>query len=365
MASITATKTQGGDRRWIVRYRDDTGRSRERWFVRKAEALRYRAQVEVDLSDGTWIEPSASNQKAGPWITQWFEARSNIRPSTKTSQEGLLRNHVLPEFGHKRLASINTSHIDNWIAALGAKGLAPSTIRSVHHLLRSSLEAACRDRLLPRNPAVGVSLPRDAQREMRVLTPNEVLNLTDCMNQQARCMTLFGALAGLRWGETAALRLQSLDLLRRRITVTHTLTQVEGQMVLGPPKTPKSKRSLTIPKRLVAEIEAHLATGVKGHDGLIFTTSNGTPLWPRNWRRRIWSPAVAATVGEPLRYHDLRRTHVAMLIEQGQHPKLIQERLGHSSIRTTLDVYGHLFRGIDEAAADAIDVLFPTARSHA
>jgi len=107
---------------------------------------------------------------------------------------------------------------------------------------------------------------------MRVLTPEQVLELVSCMNSQARCVTLIGALAGLRWGETAALRLKSLDLLRRRITVTNTLIEVEGQMVLGPPKTPKSQRSLTISKLLVSEIEGHLASGVKGHDGLVFTS---------------------------------------------------------------------------------------------
>ena len=77
---------------------------------------------------------------------------------------------------------------------------------------------------------------------------------------------------------------------------------------------------------------------------------------PRNnWRRRVWLPAVEASVGPPLRFHDLRHAHAALLIKQGEHPKVIQDRLGHASIKTKLDTYGHLFDGMDEAAAAALD----------
>ena len=74
-----------------------------------------------------------------------------------------------------------------------------------------------------------------------------------------------------------------------------------------------------------------------------------------NWRRRVWKPAVAASVGEPLTFHDLRHTAASLLIREGLHAKVIQERLGHASVRTTLDTYSHLFGGMDQAAADALD----------
>ena len=77
-----------------------------------------------------------------------------------------------------------------------------------------------------------------------------------------------------------------------------------------------------------------------------------------NFRRRTWLPAVRASIGEPLRFHDLRHTHAAMLIAQGEHPKVIQLRLGHSSIQVTLDTYGHLFEGLDEAAAERLDAAY-------
>jgi integrase len=92
-----------------------------------------------------------------------------------------------------------------------------------------------------------------------------------------------------------------------------------------------------------------------GDDGLVFTAPTGGPLRRNNFRRRVWIPAVTQSVGQPFTFHGLRHSHAALLIAAGQHPKLIQERLGHASITTTLDVYGHLFDGIDQAAADAID----------
>jgi integrase len=95
----------------------------------------------------------------------------------------------------------------------------------------------------------------------------------------------------------------------------------------------------------------------------VFTAQRGGPLLNRNFRDRIWLPAVRASVGEPMRFHDLRHTHAAILISQGEHPKVIQHRLGHSSIKVTLDTYGHLFEGLDEAAAERLDIAFPGSLS--
>ena len=105
---------------------------------------------------------------------------------------------------------------------------------------------------------------------------------------------------------------------------------------------------------VVEELAQHLAVHADG-TGLMFSAPSGGPIRRTNFRRRIWLPAVRASVGEPCTFHDLRHTHAALLIVQGEHPKVIQERLGHASIKTTLDTYGHLFDGLDEAAAERLD----------
>ena len=125
-------------------------------------------------------------------------------------------------------------------------------------------------------------------------------------------------------------------------------------------KTNTSRRTVSLPTFLVDELAAHME---RGGSELVFTGAACRPLQRTNFRRRYWLPAVQASVGLPCRFHDLRHTHAAWLIEQGEHAKVIQARLGHASIRTTLDQYGHLFDGHDAVAADALDTRFLQARA--
>jgi integrase len=116
-----------------------------------------------------------------------------------------------------------------------------------------------------------------------------------------------------------------------------------------------------VPASIVDELATHVAAFVAGAgrtpDALIFTGDRGAPLRPKNFRRRAWPKAVKASVGLPCHPHDLRHSHASILIKLGVHPKTIQVRLGHASIRTTMDLYGHLYEGVDEAAAQALDAL--------
>ncbi len=118
---------------------------------------------------------------------------------------------------------------------------------------------------------------------------------------------------------------------------------------------------MTLPGSLVEVIAAHFAAHPPAA-GLVFTSTEGQPIRFTNFRRRIWRPGLEAAGLDPsVRFHDLRHSHAAMLIAAGEHPKVIQARLGHASIRTTLDTYGHLFDGLDEAAADRLDAVFLAA----
>ena len=136
--------------------------------------------------------------------------------------------------------------------------------------------------------------------------------------------------AACRFGDLAGLRAHRLDLLRRSLTIAETLSDVRGQAKLAPPKTTAARRQVALPKFLSEELARHLAQWLPGVDGFVFTAPKGGPLRRTNFRRRAWLSAVRSSVGEPLRVHDLRHTHAAMLIAQGEHPKVNQLRLGHS-----------------------------------
>jgi integrase len=166
--------------------------------------------------------------------------------------------------------------------------------------------------------------------------------LADTIRPRYRALVLTGAYTGLRPGELATLSVDRLDLLRRQLRVEEPL------------KTPSARRTVSFPAFLADELAAHL-TSHPGQNRLVFTAPEGGPLRLSLFRRRIWYPAVEASVGLPMRPHDLRHTHVALLIAAGEDPYVISQRLGHASIRTTYDVYGHLFEGRDREAADALE----------
>ncbi|MGH3668676.1 MAG: site-specific integrase, partial [Acidimicrobiia bacterium] len=161
---------------------------------------------------------------------------------------------------------------------------------------------------------------------------------------------------GLRWGELAGLRIADIDLLRRRLTVRSALIEAAAEAPrLGRPKTAASERTITLPGIALDAIAQH----IDRHplvDGVMWTTQRGAYL-RRGSFSRIWRTAVAETVGQPCRIHDLRHTHASWLIAAGEHPKTIQTRLGHSSIQVTMDRYGHLMEGLDDRTADRLDAL--------
>jgi integrase len=164
---------------------------------------------------------------------------------------------------------------------------------------------------------------------------------------------LTAAYAGARFGELAGLGRQHFDPAKRIIRIERNLTEVRGQISIGEPKTRAARRSISIPEWLVNVVYQHMATYSEDAD-FIFTAPSGGPLRRNGFRSRHWVPAVRDSVGEPCRFHDMRHTHVALLIEQGAHPQVIASRLGHTSVRTVLDVYGHLFEGLDRDIADAL-----------
>lgn len=173
-------------------------------------------------------------------------------------------------------------------------------------------------------------------------------------------MVLTAAYTGLRLSDLRALRVDRFDALRRTIRMTASLAEARGQFSFVDPKSEASRRAVRLPAFLVNVLTAHL-TSCADDSGLVFSAPNGGPIRRSNFRRRFWLPTVAASVGQPCTFHDLRHSHAALLIAQGEHPKVIQEHLGHASIKTTLDTYGHLFESLDEAAADRLEATYASA----
>lgn len=188
----------------------------------------------------------------------------------------------------------------------------------------------------------------ESQGKMRILNAQEVAYLAEAIDPQYSALVLTAAHTGCRFGELAGLRLEHLDLGRRQLTVAETLSEIDEKLALAPSPAP---RRLALPRFLVEELGKHFALWPPDPDGLVFTAPRGGLLRHSNFRSRTWLPAIRISVGEPLSFGDLRHTHAAMLLSQGEHPKVIQLRLGQPSLQATLNRYEHLLDESDRAGA--------------
>jgi integrase len=258
----------------------------------------------------------------------------------------------MPAFGTRPLASITPSDVRAFVLSLTATGKAPATVRKSYNVLTSVMSAAVTEGLIGRTPCVGAKLPAVQRREMRFLTADELQALAGNVGERYVALVLLAGYVGLRWGETAGLRRERLRLLEKKLDIVETLIEIDGgRLESGPPKT--GNRTVTLPGYVVEVLAEHMARFPS--DIYIFTSPAGAPLRRRNFGRRVFAPAVERTRLSPLRWHDLRHTAAALAIASGAHPKAIQERLGHSSIQVTLDVYGHLFPSLEETLAERLD----------
>jgi integrase len=197
-----------------------------------------------------------------------------------------------------------------------------------------------------------VSLPRVRHPEKRFLTHQQIADLAEACGEDYRLMVLFLAYTGLRWGEMAALRVQRVDFLRRRVLVAESVTPVKGKMTFGDVKN-HERREVPIPRFLVEKLSQHV-WGLKPAD-LVFRGARGAVMRSQTFQRAALDNA-AAELGVPgFHPHELRHSAASLAIASGGDVKVVQQMLGHKSAVMTLDQYGHLFGDRLDVVADAMD----------
>ena len=298
----------------------------------------------------------------GEWAADWLRTTVHLKPKTIEGYESLLRKHLLPAFEDVPLGHIRQLDVREWVSGLSATGLSPSRTGQGYRLLGAILRSAVESGHIPKSPAFGIDLPRIQMNEMRFLREDEVDHLAETITAPYETLVYLLAYGGCRWGEATALRRSRCDLLRTRLEIAESVSDVSGQLHFGPTKTYR-RRTIVLPQFLVNKLAAHIATHVgPGPDALIFTTPDGSPLRNGNFNKRIWRPAIEQAGVAPLTIHDLRHTAASLLISEGAHPKAIQVHLGHSSIAVTMDRYGHLFPSDQEDLAARLDARYEAAQ---
>jgi integrase len=259
------------------------------------------------------------------------------------------------------LASKGGVDVRTWVAELSARGLTPATVTKTYQVFGKVMGAAVDAGYLAQTPCRNVPLPKVEREEMRFLTPAEIITLADAIRPLYRTLVLVGAYGGLRIGELAGLRWGRVDLLRGTVTVAEIVTEVEGRLFFGLPKTRAGRRTVGLPRFVARDLEARLADP-GDPSGYVFTAPNGGPLRVTAFRARVWRPATKAAGLDGLRIHDLRHTAVALWIAAGASPKEVAALAGHSSVSFTLDRYGHLYPDSYATLRDRLDALHSSAQ---
>ena len=347
--------------RWEARYRDPSGRQRTRTFATQADAKAFLSTAEADVIRGFWLDPTGSRRRFDEWTEEWWNTTTNLRRSTRARDRGYLDRYVLPAFETEQLGTITQLDLRAWVAGLSARGFAPATVILAYGLVAKVLAAAVDAGLIPSSPCRNVPLPKIEREEMRFLDPSEVERLAMSIDERYRLLVLVGCYGGLRIGELAGLRRGRVDLLRGTVDVAEIADETGGHLTYGPPKTRASRRTISLPRPVVAELAERL-TATTNRDALVFPAPEGGGLRVNSWRRRFWLPGVAKADLKPLRPHDMRHTAVALWIAVGASPLEVTRRGGHTSTSFTLDRYGHLFPAADDTLRGKLETMMAGAR---
>jgi integrase len=356
---------------------DESGRRRQQWrggFDTRREAEQALTEALGRLQKGTYVEPSKLTVAA--FMGQWLDSiRASVRPSTWAAYAALTRTHIIPALGTIRLQQLTAAQLNRLYADLlekgrrdGQGGLSPRTVAYVHATVRKALAEAVRWQLLTRNVAAQATPPRQQPNgDLRTWSAEELRAfLAHVEGDRLYAAYLLASTSGLRRGELLGLRWRDLDLSGGRLSVTQTLVSVNYAVTFSSPKTAKGRRSVALDPATVAALRAHrvamleerlsLGLGAPTDDGLVFTALDGEPLHPAQFSDRFDRLVKAAGVPR-IRLHDLRHTHATLALQAGVHPKVVSERLGHSTVAMTLDIYSHAIPAMQEEAAAKVAAL--------
>jgi integrase len=355
MGSVRRAPRSG---RWEARYRDPLGRQRTKTFATKSDARAFLAATETDVTRGQWIDPAGGRVTYLEWSEHYFASALHKRPTTAARDRIVNDTHFIPVIGKRSLGSLTPLDARAVVDQMVKRGLAPATIRTNYGVLRTILNAAVDAGLIASSPCRGVKLPATT-RNQRFLSAEELTRLADATPAQYRPMIYLAGVLGLRWSEVAGLRVGRVDFLRHTLEVAETCAEVNGRVSFAAPKTRASQRTLGVPGFILQMLSEHLAVrGRPAPKELIFVAPEGGPLRRSTFRTRVFDPAVRRAELEKLTFHDLRHTAAGLMIEMGAHIEAIKQRLGHSSIRVTSDVYGSLLPTVDESVTTGLEARF-------
>ncbi len=357
--------------------RDANGKRKQRWISvkgTKPEAEKVLTDALHQKDTGSLINPSKVT--FGEFLEHWLKeyALPNLAPRTYEGYASIINEHLIPKMGVIPLSKLKPEHVRRYYAETlengrcnGSGGLSAQSVRHHHMAIHKALETACKWGLVFRNVADNVDPPHAEKPQMVVWNEDEVKQFLEAAREtRYYALYVLALYTGARRSELLALRWEDVDLIYCQVSINRTVHQLrDGSYIYRQPKTAKSRRTIALPPsaalvmtqyREARDTEAEKVGRKIPEDELVFGDGNGKPIRP-NTVTRAW-PLLAVKAGvKPIRFHDARHTHASLMLKQGAHPKIVQERLGHATISVTLDTYSHIAPGMQEAAARKFDDL--------
>jgi len=321
----------------------------------KTEVQEKLTRLQSRKLDGTLADPGRLT--VAGFLDRWLTTavKNSVRSTTYASYESTIRLHINPTIGGLPLSKLTPAHVQGLYSELERTKKSCYILRLTHAVLRRSLREALRWNMVQRNVCDSVTPPRVKHREIAPLTHEQALTLLRVAADDRQCALYFLAIAsGLRIGELFGLHWCDVDLAAGTVAVRHTLTELNGVLTLCEPKTSKGRRLVEVLDNVVAALHEHRKRAVaEGRAGVawVFYNSQGGPLRKSNFHRQDWKPLLKRAGLPNIRFHDLRHTSASLLLAAGVHPKVVQERLGHSQIAITMDTYSHVMPTMQPEAA--------------
>ena len=358
-----------------------TGERKRKKLVGKSKAVIAKRAKEfleqMKIERETHLAEQSKMPTVAEWMSEWLEqyVRSSVRVKTYERYQCSINNHIIPYIGKIAIDKLTADDVQKMMNDLLAEGgeyhqgLSARTVNTARRTLKTALDKAYHLRKISYNPVEATKSCRTEKAEIITLSSEQaqkLLHIAKIENQTAYMAILLALSTGMRLGEIFGLLWENIDIEGKKLCVKQTLVSTShGYRVEPSPKTKAGYRQIELPKHCLDALQEHKkwqdtnkAEWLDQYvdDGIVISNENGSYKDPSYFSYITFKRLlVEAGISESVRFHDLRHTHATWLLEKGVHPKVVAERLGHSSIRITLDTYSHVIKGLQQIAVNKID----------
>lgn len=355
-----------------------TGKRRRKWHSfagGKREAQVECARLISEIKGGIYLEPHKTT--LAKFLERWLEHETpNVSPKTLERYKELATKTIVPLIGDVIISKLKAERIDGAMAKAlqsgrrdGNGGLSPRTVHHMRRVLVKALNQAVTWDMLAKNPALATKAPKVERKQMTSYDVAQTATLLNAVRPtRIYVPVVLAAMCGLRRGEIVALQWKHVDLDGKSLSIVRSAEQTTTGVRYKEPKSGRA-RTVALSATVIDDLRRHrarlaeeqLRLGIRIDDeSFVVAQPDGRPIQPRSLTHE-WVRIITDTALPRIRFHDLRHTHASQLLAAGVHPKIASERLGHSSIGITLDLYSHVMPGMQADAAEQVDAAIQRA----